>query len=136
MNKFRKPIYPLVFGVMAAMPLPALAQVPPPYDKLNLNPHQADRIVDLDQDWKQHYQQINPRLKMAQQRLMDLLATPKSDPLEVTSAQQRVNMLKEQLSEQATANYLRKRSLLNTQQQRQLEGYLKRMVAERQQRKF
>jgi hypothetical protein len=67
---------------------------------------------------------------------VELLSTPKSDPLEITSQQQRVNQLKEQLSEQATANYLRKRSLLNTDQQRQLEGLLKRMVAERSRNKL
>jgi hypothetical protein len=75
-------------------------------------------------------------LKNAQNRLVELLSTPKSDPLEITSQQQRVNQLKEQLSEQATANYLRKRSLLNTDQQRQLEGLLKRMVAERSRNKL
>jgi len=136
MKTVPKPVFAILFGVIAALPLPALAQVPPPYDKLNLNAQQADRITNLDQDWKQHYQQIGPRLKMAQQRLVNLLATPKSDPLDVTSQQQHVNMLKEQLSEQATANYLRKRSLLNADQQRQLEGYLKRMVAERRQRNY
>jgi hypothetical protein len=129
----------LLLGAALAMPLAASAypgDVPPPYDKLNLNPNQAGQIQSLDQDWRSHYAQLGPRLKGAQNRLMQLLATPKSDPLEITTEQQRINQLKEQLSQQATANYLRKRRLLNTDQQRQLEGYLRRMVAERQRNKF
>lgn len=113
------------------VPLAAFADVPHPYNKLKLNPAQRERIEDLDQDWKSKYTDIGPRLQSAQKRLGDLLATPKSDPWEITSAQQRVNQLKEQLSEQATANYLRKRRLLDGDQQKQLEGYLRRMVAER-----
>jgi exonuclease VII large subunit len=119
----------IALALIFCAPLAAFAEVPHPYDKLNLNPNQAERIQNLDQDWRS-------RLKNAQNRLVELLSTPKSDPLEITSQQQRVNQLKEQLSEQATANYLRKRSLLNTDQQRQLEGLLKRMVAERSRNKL
>jgi hypothetical protein len=126
----------IALALIFCAPLAAFAEVPHPYDKLNLNPNQAERIQNLDQDWRSRYNDIGPRLKNAQNRLVELLSTPKSDPLEITSQQQRVNQLKEQLSEQATANYLRKRSLLNTDQQRQLEGLLKRMVAERSRNKL
>jgi hypothetical protein len=116
-----------------AAPAAALADpgVPPPYDKLQLAPSQATRIQQLDADWKHNYMNLGPRLRTAQSRLTEMLASPASDPLEVTTQQQRVNQLKETLAEQATTNYLRKRQLLNMDQRRQLEGYLRRMVAER-----
>lgn len=128
----------LTFGMAVVMATPAIASpdLPPPYDKLNLNPAQASQIQSLDQDWRNSYSQLGPRLRGAQNRLMQMLATPKADPLEITSQQQRVNQLKEQLSEQATANYLKKRRLLNFEQQRQLERHLRRMVAERQRNKL
>lgn len=128
----------LTFGMAVLMPLPVLASpdLPPPYDKLNLNPEQASQIQSLDQDWRNSYSQLGPRLRGAKNRLMQMLATPKADPLEITAQQQRVNQLREQLSEQATANYLKKRRLLNFDQQRQLEGHLRRMVAERQRNKL
>lgn len=123
----------LLLVALTAAPIAAFADpdVPPPYDKLQLAPDQVARIQQLDADWKQNYSNLGPRLRTAESRLTQLLATPTSDPLEVTSQQQRVNQLKETLAEQATANYLRKRRLLNTDQQKQLEGYLRRMVAER-----
>jgi hypothetical protein len=140
MKTFRSPArnFALLFAALMAIPPSALAgpDVPPPYDRLNLHPKQAEQIQSLDQDWRSHYAQIGPRIKGAQNRLMQLLATPKSDPLEITSEQQRINQLKEQLAEQATANYLKKRRLLNVDQQRQLEGYLRRMVAERSRNKL
>jgi hypothetical protein len=125
--------FALLFAASAVAPLAAFAApgVPPPYDKLNLAPDQAQRIQQLDADWKQNYMNLGPRLRSAQSRLTQLLASPTSDPLEVTSQQQRVNQLKETLAEQATTNYLRKRRLLNSDQRQQLEGYLRRMVAER-----
>lgn len=134
MKTFRRSINTtaLLAVLLTTMPLATSAdpRVPHPYDKLGLNGMQANRISDLDHDWKSKYADLGPRLQGAQRRLMDLLSTPKSDPLEITGQQQAVNQLKEQLSEQATANYLRKRRLLNGDQQRELEGFLKRMVAE------
>lgn len=116
---------------ISTIPVAVFAEVPHPYNKLQLSPVQRERIEDLDHDWKNRYSELGPRLQAAQNHLMKLLATPKSDPLEITSAQQRVNQLKEQLSEMATANYLKKRRLLNEGQQKELEGHLRRMVAER-----
>jgi hypothetical protein len=134
MNRINLSITTLALSVVAlatAAP-PALAQgVPYPYDRLHLNPTQAERIQDLDQDWKSRYSELSPRLQHEQRRLRDLLATPKSDPLEITTSQQRINQIREQLNQQATTNYLRKRRLLNNDQQQQLQGHLRRMVAER-----
>ncbi len=139
MNIISKSIPPIALYLVATVIFPsaasAAAKVPYPYDRLNLNGRQAERIEGLDSDWKYHYAELGPRLQATQKRLMVLLATPKSDPLEITGVQQSINQLKEQLSEQATANYLRKRSLLNQDQQRQLEGWLRRMVAQRERAK-
>lgn len=121
----------LVALTMAPGAASAQGGVAPPYDKLNLGPEQVSRIQQLDADWRLNYSNLSPRLRSAQERLTQLLATPKSDPLEVTTQQQRINQLRETLASQATATYLRKRRLLNMEQRRQLEGYLRRMVAER-----
>ncbi len=135
MNIILKSIPCIALYLVATLALPLAASADSklsyPYDKLNLDGRQAEQINGLNNEWKNRYGELEPRLQVEQKRLGNLLATPKSDPLEITGTQQRINQLKEQLSEQATANYLRKRRLLNTEQQRQLEGLLRRMVAQR-----
>lgn len=129
--KYTYAILALAAGLMA--PAAALAQdLSAPYNKLNLSPQQHRQIGSLETEWKGRYMDIQPRLQSEQKHLSGLLAQPKSDPLEITSAQQRINQLREQLGGIATTNYLQKRRLLNDQQQNQLEGWLKRKVAERQ----
>jgi hypothetical protein len=58
---------------------------------------------------------------------------PKSDPLEIMSTNQRVAHLKEHLRNEATTNYLKKRAILNQDQQHQLETMMQQMIATRQQ---
>jgi Spy/CpxP family protein refolding chaperone len=110
----------------------AYADVPtPPYNKLNLNEHQTRQIASLDSDWTSKYQDLKPQLIEQQRRLAQLLASPKSDPLEITATQQHINQLKEQLSGAATATYLRKRRVLNSDQQQGLEDWMKQRLIQK-----
>jgi Spy/CpxP family protein refolding chaperone len=120
-------------GALVAMPQSALADdgLNAPYDRLNLSPRQFEQIQSLENQWNSTYMQLQPQLQQAQRRLAELLAQPKSDPIEITSTQQRINQLREQLSGSATANYLRKRRLLNGGQQQQLESWMKRKLADK-----
>jgi hypothetical protein len=99
---------------------------------LNLSTQQSMQVQSLEQDWNTKYLHLQPQILDLQRRLVRLLGDPKSDPLEIMSIQQTIARLKEQLRNEATANYLRKRSLLNEQQQRQLEFQLQQLVADRQ----
>ena len=118
---------------LVAVPQGALAKngLDAPYDRLNLSPQQMNKIQSLETQWHNTYSQLQPQLQQAQKRLVGLLAQPKSDPIEITSTQQRINQLREQLSGSATANYLRKRRLLNGGQKQQLESWMKRKLADK-----
>ena len=98
---------------------------PPPYNRLRLNDQQSRQIASLDSEWSSKYQDLKPQLMDRQHHLAELLSSPKSDPLEITATQQQINQIKEQLSGAATATYLRKRRVLNTDQQHELEEWLK-----------
>lgn len=103
----------------------ASATLPSPYNRFNLNARQSQQILNLDSEWRQHYVQIEPTLMDEQKHLTNLLAMPHADPLEITSAQERVNLLKEQLTQYATTNYLKKRRVLNLGQQKELEIWMR-----------
>lgn len=122
-----------LIATLVAMPEVALADdgLNAPYNRLNLSPKQSEQIQSLEQQWHNTYSQLQPQLQQAQQRLVGLLAQPKSDPIEITSTQQRINQLREQLSGSATANYLRKRRLLTDGQQQQLKSWMKRKLADK-----
>jgi Spy/CpxP family protein refolding chaperone len=98
---------------------------------LNLSSNQAQQIQSLDSEWKNRYEQLQPTLMGEQRQLAKLLAAPKSDPLEITSTQQHINLLREQLSGYATTTYHKTRRLLTPDQQREVEGWLKTKMAER-----
>lgn len=102
------------------------------WQRLNLNQQQSQTIGSLDSDWNGKYQRLQPQIIQNQQKLQRLLPDPKSDPLEIMATQQTIARLKEQLRNDATTNYLRKRAALNEAQQHQLEGMLQQMVLERQ----
>lgn len=117
--------------------LSALAQEHPihkcvEWKKLNLKPQQAQQINQLESEWHTKYATTAPKIADLQKKLERLLSNAKSDPLEIMSTQQTIARLKDQLRNEATTNYLRKRALLNETQQHQLEGMLQQMVVERQ----
>lgn len=102
------------------------------WKKLSLSAPQSQQIQSLEQDWNGKYLKIQPDILDQQRKLTKLLMDPKSDPLEIMSTQQNIARLREQLRNEATANYLKKRAILNVEQQRQLEFMMQQMVAERQ----
>ena len=102
------------------------------WKQLNLTTQQYQQVQLLEQDWNAKYMKLQPQILENQRKMLRLLADPRSDSLEIMATQQTVARLKEQLRNEATANYLRKRALLNVAQQRQLEGMLAQMVAEKQ----
>lgn len=99
---------------------------PPPYNRLDLTSQQARQITVLDREWKRNYSQIEPRLTGEQRKLRSMLSTPKADPLEITSTQEHINRLKEQLTGSATSNYLKKRRVLTPGQQREVQNWMRR----------
>lgn len=103
------------------------------WKKLNLSSQQSQQIQTLEQDWNGKYMQIQPQIQEHQRKLARLLVDPKSDSLEIMSTNQTLTRLKEQLRNEATTNYLRKRSILNQDQQHQLESMMQQMISSRQQ---
>jgi Skp family chaperone for outer membrane proteins len=137
MHKLRKTLtVAITFGCICATALPAVAQERTikciDWSKLNLSSQQQQQINSLESEWKTKYSQAQPKIVEAQKKLEALLPNPKSDPLEIMATQQTVARLKENLRNDATTNYLRKRALLNETQQHQLEGMLQQMVTDRQ----
>lgn len=103
------------------------------WKKLNLSQQQSQQIQGLEQDWNSKYLKIQPEILEQQRKLARLLMDPKSDPLEIMSTNQRIANLKEHLRNEATTNYLKKRAILNPDQQHQLELMMQQMIAMRQQ---
>lgn len=102
------------------------------WQRLNLTPGQSQQIHTLESQWNHDYMEVQPSIVEDQQKLRRLLANPKPQELEIMALQQSIARKQEQLRAAATANYLRKRQLLNETQQRSLEEMIQHAVAERQ----
>lgn len=102
------------------------------WNKLNLTPTQSQQIHGLEAQWNQSYSEIKPSILEDQAKLQRLLADHTSDPVEIMALQQTIARKKEQLNALATANYLKKRQLLNDNQQEHLEFMVRQVVASRQ----
>jgi Spy/CpxP family protein refolding chaperone len=102
------------------------------WNRLNLTGQQSEQIEALKQDWTLKYNHLQPQIVEQQQKLVKLLADPKADPLDIMATQQSIARMKEQLRNEATTNYLRKRAVLSEIQRRQLEANMQQLVAERQ----
>lgn len=102
------------------------------WQRLQLNPQQAQTIQVLESQWNHDYLEIQPSIVGDQRKLAKLLSDPKSDPLEIMALQQSIARKREQLRSTATANYLRKRQVLNETQQQALQDMIRQAVAERQ----
>src|SRR5215468_6948245 len=77
-----------------------------PYESLGLTDEQAEKIDQLESNWKRRYEVLSPHLKSLRQQLIRLLADPRSDPLEVTVVQQKIARVKAELDNEAMINYL------------------------------
>ncbi len=103
------------------------------WKKLSLSQPQNQQIQGLEQDWNGKYLKIQPEILEQQRKLAKLLMEPNSDPLDIMSTNQRIAHLKEHLRNEATANYLKKKAILNPDQQHQLESMMQQMIATKQQ---
>ena len=102
------------------------------WGKLNLSPAQTAQIQSLESDWTKTYNDMRPGIQDDQQKLTKMLADHNSDPVEVMALQQQIARKKAQLNGLATANYLKKRQVLNESQQYSLEQQIKEVVRRRQ----
>jgi Spy/CpxP family protein refolding chaperone len=102
------------------------------WNKLNLTSGQSQQIDQLNCEWTKDYNELKPVIVDDQQKLQKLLADHNSDPVEVMAMQQQIARKREQLNGLATANYLRKRQVLNENQQFNLEQMIKELVRKRQ----
>lgn len=103
------------------------------WKKLNLSSTQSQQIQALETDWNSKYMKIQPEILDHQRKYAKMLMDPKSDPLEIMSTNQKIAHLKEVLRNEATTNYLKKRAILNSDQQHLLETMMQQMIASRQQ---
>lgn len=128
----------LSIGLAIALPAlgqPARADEPHmsiDWRKLQLTPAQSQQIQGLEAQWTEEYMRVQPSIIEDQRKLQNLLSDPKSDSLEIMAVQQSLARKKEQLRSSATANYLRKRQVLDGEQQRSLEDMIRQTIAERQ----
>lgn len=102
------------------------------WSKLNLSPVQQQQVSALESDWNKQYAEMQPAIQEERRHLSKLLADHNSDPVEIMSVQQNLARKKESLNQLATANYLKKRSVLNESQQYSLEIMVKNAVSLRQ----
>ena len=124
----------LVIGIQTALVMPAFAenQCCVDWSKLNLSAQQNQQVQQLEAQWQQDYSQIKPAIAEEQRKLQRLLESHNADPVELMAVQQSLQRKKDQLNQAATANYLRKRQVLNENQQHQLEQMIRQRIAEKQ----
>ncbi|HNB22689.1 MAG TPA: hypothetical protein PKZ32_09735 [Candidatus Melainabacteria bacterium] len=124
----------LVIGMQSAFVLPAFADETccVDWNKLNLSAQQNQQVQQLEAQWQQDYSQIKPAIADEQRKLQRLLESHNADPVELMAVQQSLTRKKEQLNQAATANYLRKRQVLNENQQHQLEQMIRQRIIAKQ----
>jgi Spy/CpxP family protein refolding chaperone len=106
------------------------------WKKLQLSQQQQQQIELLDGQWNQTYLSIQPSLVDDQHKLQRMLTDPKSDSMTIMMLQQSIDQKKNNLKASATSIYLKKRQLLNQQQQRKLEEMIKEMMDQRMNQKI
>lgn len=102
------------------------------WQRLQLTAEQNQQVQSLEAQWSQQYMEIQPSIIEDQRKLTRLLSDAKSDPVEIMALQQSLARKREQLRAAATTNYLKKRQILNGDQQRTLEDMIRQILAERQ----
>lgn len=88
--------------------------------KLELEPEQAQKIQNLEQEWRQTYRLTHPQLNQKRQALRDLMSAPEVNPSEVMSLQHEIEEHERFLREQATRIFMEKKKTLNPQQRKNL----------------
>ncbi len=100
------------------------------WSKFNLSLSQAKQISELEQKWHDQYAQLKPPLLEEQNKIANLLGTHGSNPVEIMTLQLSIARKREQLSTLAMESYLKKRDVLNDEQQRALAIAVRQSIAE------
>ena len=98
------------------------------WSKLNLSAQQSKQIGDLDRQWHQNYNQLQPSIADDQKTMVKLLGTCGSDPVEIMALEATIAHKRDQLSALATVNFLKKRQLLTENQQHGLETLMHQLI--------
>lgn len=104
------------------------------YKKLNLSKEQSVKIQQLDQQWFEKYQKLQPEIQEKQQKVKKLMAAPKTDPTELIMLQKKVDSLLSELKGEATTILIKKKELLTAKQRDQLQQMIKDELGKRRQK--
>ncbi len=105
------------------------------YEKLNLSKDQSVKIQQLDQEWFEKYQKLQPEIQEKQQKVKKLMADPKADSTDLIMLQKKVDSLISELKGEATKILIKKKELLSNQQRDQLQQMLKDEMGKRRQQR-
>lgn len=95
------------------------------YEKLNLSKDQSIKIQQLDQQWFEKYQKLQPEIQDKQQKVKKLMADPKADSTDLIMLQKKVDSLISELKGEATKILIKKKELLSNKQRDQLQQMIK-----------
>ncbi len=114
--------------------VPALAdgsRCPIDWSKLNLTPQQSQQIDQIEAQWQHEMMELKPAIVEDQQKLTKKLGE-QCDQLEVIALQESIQRKQNQLRQIAMMTFLKKRQVLNQNQQRNLEEMMNRAIINRQ----
>ncbi len=102
------------------------------WEKLGLSPAQQQQISQIEEGWKKQYEETAPTIADEQQRLSKKLGEH-CDQLEIIQLHNSIDRKQMQLRQLAMLTFLKKRAVLNENQQRSLEVMMNTEIAKRQQ---
>ncbi|HEY9755727.1 MAG TPA: hypothetical protein V6C97_11235 [Oculatellaceae cyanobacterium] len=102
------------------------------WDKLNLSPQQSQQIQQIEDGWLKTYSETAPMIADEQQRLRKKIGEH-CDQLEIIQLHNAIDRQQMQLRQTAMMTFLKKRAVLNDNQQRSLEVMMNAEINRRQQ---
>jgi hypothetical protein len=90
------------------------------WETLDLSEQQRQSIQQLDQHWHSTVSEVVPRIQEQEKRLKHLMSSQKPDEPTILQVQQSIHQDKSRLKMEATQIFLRKRKILNKQQENRL----------------
>jgi hypothetical protein len=102
------------------------------WDRLGLSSAQSQQIQQIEEGWQKQYAETAPAIADEQQRLTKKLGEH-CDQLEIISLHNSIDRKQMQLRQMAMMTFLKKRAVLNDNQQRSLEVMMNVEIAKRQQ---
>lgn len=102
------------------------------WTRLNLTAAQKQQIEQVEAQWQKEYSDIEPALLEEREKLRRMLSEHECDPIEVMRTQDSIMRKDSQLKQAAMRTYLKKRQVLNENQQHNLEEMVSQQFAMRQ----